>query len=399
MFRTWRSKRFCGGLTHREPLLDEVDFERFVATVDPLLKAGRDVLWVLAGRTDSNLAKVKHLLKKYGMQYEVFYLCYNTRQMQHYGYWKGQRGIAKSKSMEPALYVYKGPLPKNMPQKRMYVDAASPLFNQVVKSVPVLAPMHQAFVSMAVRETSLTSMVGLPLSEYNNLQDDDDGMGLDQPNMDDQKDKAILTARKKRKLYQPSKTDVPWFPHDNDMALLKEFCWESGTPRWVLHGTPAGGAGVHGCLEMGCSVVALCYDEHHQIHLQKSFVERAVQALVSGKTQVFKDEALLARSIELKLTKKPKVPSAASASASTDPKPVQEPLDSDGQEEIEATPKKQKGQKAATKKKEPKPKAKATLKKKGAAKNTTKSDSSDSDRDASDCDTDSDSKPPAKRAR
>ena len=85
MFRTWRSKRFCGGLTHREPLLDEPDFERFVATVERLLQAGRDVLWVLAGRTDSNLPKVKNLLRKYDMQYEVFYLCYNTRQMQHYG--------------------------------------------------------------------------------------------------------------------------------------------------------------------------------------------------------------------------------------------------------------------------------------------------------------------------
>ena len=53
-------KIFAGeGLTHREPLLDEDDFERFVQTVEPLMQPGRDILWVLAGRTDSNLPKIK----------------------------------------------------------------------------------------------------------------------------------------------------------------------------------------------------------------------------------------------------------------------------------------------------------------------------------------------------
>jgi hypothetical protein len=44
---------------HREPLLDDADFLRFVGTVDPLMKAGRDVMWVLVGRTESNIPKVK----------------------------------------------------------------------------------------------------------------------------------------------------------------------------------------------------------------------------------------------------------------------------------------------------------------------------------------------------
>ena len=108
---------------------------------------------------------------------------------------------------------------------------------------------------------------------------------------------------KKRALYgQHSGTDVPWFPHDNAIELLKELCWEAGRPRWVFHGTPAGGAGVHGCLEMGSSVVALCYDEHHRLHLQQFLSERAADAMVSGTTQVFKDETLQARSVELKLS-------------------------------------------------------------------------------------------------
>ena len=49
-------------LTHREPKLDELDFERFVETVEPLLQPKRDALWVLCGRTtESNGPKVKKL--------------------------------------------------------------------------------------------------------------------------------------------------------------------------------------------------------------------------------------------------------------------------------------------------------------------------------------------------
>jgi hypothetical protein len=120
------------GLTHREPLLDETDFERFVAAVEPLMHAGRDVLWVPAGRTDSSLPKVKTILAKHKMNIEVFYLCYNTKQTQQYGYWKRQRGIASSKSLEQAFYVYTGKVPKHTPKNRMFVDPGSSLFNQVV---------------------------------------------------------------------------------------------------------------------------------------------------------------------------------------------------------------------------------------------------------------------------
>jgi len=153
------------GLTHREPLLDEADFERFLAAVEPLMKPARDVLWVLAGRTESNVPKVRKLLATRKLHSEVFYLCYNTKQMAAYGFWKRQRGLANSKSLEPAFYVYKGKLPKKMPKNRMYVDSGSSLFNQVVKNVPVLAPKHQAYVSRALRETSLASMVGIPHDE------------------------------------------------------------------------------------------------------------------------------------------------------------------------------------------------------------------------------------------
>ena len=81
----------------------------------------------------------------------------------------------------------------------------------------------------------------------------------------------------------------------------------------LVFGTPASGAGIHGCLESGCSVVCLCYDEHHRTHLQKFLLQRAVEAMVSGSTAVFKDEALQAKSAELKLTNATRAASANKA--------------------------------------------------------------------------------------
>jgi hypothetical protein len=219
--------------------------------------------------------------------------------MHQYGYWKRQRGIANSKSIELCLLAYKGSVPKTMPKNRMHVDTGSGLFTQVVTNVLVLAPNLQAFVSQEVRETSLASMTGVPHDE-----DDGEQQKLKQlhPEDDDgtlnQQEKAEVISRaatnlKKRQLYkQLSGADVPWFPHDNAIELLKELCGEAGRPRWIFHGTTAGGAGVHACLEAGSSVVALCFDEHHSTHLKPFLSERAVEAMVSGTTQVFRDENL-----------------------------------------------------------------------------------------------------------
>ena len=57
----------------------------------------------------------ENMLRKYKMNSEVVYLCYNVIQMQQYGYWQRQRGRANSRSLEPAFYVYKGKTPKHMP--------------------------------------------------------------------------------------------------------------------------------------------------------------------------------------------------------------------------------------------------------------------------------------------
>ena len=99
------------------------------------------------------------------MWVEVFCLCYSTRHMSKFGSWQKLRGIANSKSIEPALFVYKCKPPKCIPKNRMYVDTGSSLFNEVIKHVFVLAPHQQAFVPREVRATSLLTMVGVPHDE------------------------------------------------------------------------------------------------------------------------------------------------------------------------------------------------------------------------------------------
>ena len=103
---------------------------------------------------------------------------------------------------------------------------------------------------------------------------------------------------KKRRLYRVATEDsVPWFPHDNHPDLLKELVWEAGNPRWILHGTPASGAGVVGILETGSSVINLCEDVHHLRNFEDAVRERAVEAMLAG-SRVFKDDALQARALE-----------------------------------------------------------------------------------------------------
>jgi hypothetical protein len=60
----------------------------------------------------------------------------------------------------------------------------------------------------------------------------------------------VSAVKKKRRLYrQLTGSEVPWFPHDNDIDLLRELVHEAKQPRCVFFGTPAGGCGharVHG---------------------------------------------------------------------------------------------------------------------------------------------------------
>ena len=68
------------------------------------MQGGRDVLWILPGRTDSNLPSIKIIVAKHGLRIVVFYLIYNTKQMQQYGHLKKQRGLADTKSEEQRFF-------------------------------------------------------------------------------------------------------------------------------------------------------------------------------------------------------------------------------------------------------------------------------------------------------
>ena len=162
----------------------------------------------------------------------------------------------------------------------------------------------------------------------------------------------MTAAVKKRKLYrQLTGTEVPWFPHDNDIELLKELCHEAGKPRWVYFGTPAGGAGIHGCIESGCSVLALTFNDHHRTILKPFLVERAVEAMLGSNTMIFMNEALLARSVKLRLTKE-------DTTAKEDPKDAKKDGKKDEKKEDKKEDKK-KGKKAEKSKKKRKSKKKA----------------------------------------
>ena len=225
-----KNARLCNifegeGLMHREPILDSEDLERFLATVVPLMRAGRDLIWVLAGRADSNISKLRKILAasaQFGekLRSETFYLCYNAKQMQQYGHWKRQRGVANSKSVEQLFCIYKGKMPKAMPKSRQHVDPGSPLFSLVMRNVPVLAPRHQAMVGRDVREQSLASMTGTPhhedeVEKEKEMQDATALLDQHAPEASTSLDADSLLAAviKRRKLYrQLTGAEVPWFP-------------------------------------------------------------------------------------------------------------------------------------------------------------------------------------------
>jgi hypothetical protein len=286
-----------------EPLVDVDDLERFMGAYDVIMARGQDLCWILGGRHESGPIEVKKLLKKYNWKFKLFYAVYNVKQMQIYGCFKRQKGLANSMNVEVLFMCYKGTVPKGLPSVRSLVDEGSSLWNQVMRNVPVLSPKLQAWVEPSLRNQSLSSMNGeVPV-------DDEDGEvpgKLHQPIIEETtEDKKLTEAKeqeertreadqerafiKKRKLYRTcSGTEIPWFPHDNDPAFTGELAWEGRRPRWVFVGTPASAAGTLGFLEQGCSVVALCYDEFHCANYRRFLKERAVEKMMEG-SNVFKD--------------------------------------------------------------------------------------------------------------
>ena len=282
--------------------------------VDCIMKAGEDFCWIMCGRHESNHDKIKAIVGKLRWKTKCFHLVYDARLLGKW-YWKRMRGLANSKSVEKVLLCWKGRLPEMLPKNRQYVDKDTPLYHEVMLKVPVIAPKDLTFVGKEVREISLRTMGGVAAPE----DDQQDGFGAGaEPDRsgaasapagaDSVPDSAnpggstnFLHHVKRRRLYrQTTGTEVAWFPHDNAADLLKELVWECGGEkvRWVLHGTPASGAGIVGALEMGASVVCLCEDAHHKAGFEQALQQKCVEVMLAG-SRVFKDLDLQARAAKL----------------------------------------------------------------------------------------------------
>ena len=287
-----------------EPGIDEDRVKRFVSMMESIAKPGEDFCWILAGSSDTAAKKITAALTQKGAtwKFKQYYFVYDAKQLQKW-YWTRMRGLANSKNCEKAFLCWKGTLPKHMPRDRLYVDTGSGLYVNTMLKVPVLAPKDLTFVDREVLEASMKGMAGvLESTGVDTHADDSMEPVAASAAVDEGAEPASLVHHvKKRKLYRHATgEEVEWFPLDNAPDLLRELVWECGgtNVRWVLHGTPASGAGVIGCLEMGCSVVCLCEDAHHKENFQKALKERAVERLIAG-SRIFKDPGLSARALDL----------------------------------------------------------------------------------------------------
>ncbi len=236
------------GLSQREPCVDEEDLQAFCTTMNNIMKANTDVCWILGGRIESNTKIIRDTINKQGWKSKEFVMITDYKGMQKH-YWRRQRGLANSRSVERLYFCWRGRMPKNIPSERWYVDQGSPLYVEVMFKVPVVPPKELTFVSKTVREASLKRMAAPPApggaADAEDLAEDGEGGPTRQ---------ELLQHVKRRRLYRQSTgTDEVWFPHDNPIPLMKELVWEAGGDhvKWVLCGTPAAGNGVAGVLHMG----------------------------------------------------------------------------------------------------------------------------------------------------
>ena len=289
-------RRSTETVVQREPIVDMVKFTAFCEVANGILKHGTDFVWILAGKSDANVDKIRKKVAELGWKDKAVHLVYDWKKSQKW-YVKKMRGMANSRTYEKAILCWKGKFPSGLPRDRQYVDAGSELYVDTMLKVPVLHPKDLTYVDPSVFSESLKAMCGS--SEVD--EEEPEGTPVDgTPVAASAAEVRPLSEHvKKRRLYRTATDEsVVWFPHDNHPDLLKELVWESGSPRWLLHGTPASGSGVIGCLETGSSVIALCENAHHQKHLTIALRERAVEAMLAG-SRIFQDESLQARALEL----------------------------------------------------------------------------------------------------
>ena len=205
------------GWAQREPALDESDLQMFMDTMANIMKSGMDFCWLFSGKSEPNANQIKDMITKKGWKYKQFTAVMDYKAMQKY-YWRRQRGIANSRTVEKLFLCWVGPLPKHMPMERWYVDSGSPLYVEVMNKVPPVAPKDLAYVDKTVRETSLKRMVALS-TEVPAPADDDAEIAaasatpapLD--NRTGPTPHELLQSVKRRPLYRRATgEEVVWFP-------------------------------------------------------------------------------------------------------------------------------------------------------------------------------------------
>ena len=86
----------------REPLVDMDKFTAFCQVANGVLKHGQDFVWILAGKSDANVAKIRAKVAEFGWRDKAVHLVYDWRNFQKW-YVKQMRGMANSKTYEKTI--------------------------------------------------------------------------------------------------------------------------------------------------------------------------------------------------------------------------------------------------------------------------------------------------------
>ena len=144
-----------------------------------------------------------------------------------------------------------GQAPRDFKKSRMYVDAGSRTYVESLLRVPVALSKELGLVSRQVYEDWTKTTQSHMVCAANPGDDDMDSEASGQEEDAESPDRAVRRRQYAKRGTalgrQPSGDEVMLFPHDNSGLLLKELVYEVD-PKWVIHGTPALGAGIYGIM-------------------------------------------------------------------------------------------------------------------------------------------------------
>ena len=106
------------GWAQREPSLDKTDLQLFVDTMSNIMKPGIDFCWLFSGRLEQREKESKDMITKKHWKYKQFTTVMDYKAMQRH-YWRRQRGLANSRTVEKLFLCWLPPLPRQMPPLRM----------------------------------------------------------------------------------------------------------------------------------------------------------------------------------------------------------------------------------------------------------------------------------------